>query len=231
MMRTDEFDYILPEELVAQEPEGLRPASRLLMLDRSDGSVRHGRFADIVNCLREKDLVVLNETKVIPARIDARKRTGGAVEILLAEQVDPMNWSCLVKGVRKGLEDTVVFVGDTPIALTAGTPYWNARFCQGGDAARTMAEYGRMPLPNYIKRKKGVAGVGAPDDYARYQTVYAVEEGSIAAPTAGLHFNEELLGRISAAGIGIARLTLHIGIGTFLLIKSEHMEEHKMRRQ
>lgn len=228
MMKIEEFDYTLPKELIAQEPEGLRPASRLLVVSRTDGSLRHGRFGDIVDRLTDRDLLVLNETKVIPARIEARKETGGAVEILLTEKIDTENWFCLVKGVRKASKETVVHIGDTQVTLTPGTPYWTVRFPEAEDIHRVLAEYGRMPLPHYIRREKDG---GEHDDYTRYQTVYAREEGSIAAPTAGLHFDEALLDRISAAGIGIARLTLHIGIGTFLLIKSEHVEEHRMHRE
>jgi S-adenosylmethionine:tRNA ribosyltransferase-isomerase len=228
MMRLEEFDYTLPKDLIAQEPKGRRSASRLLVLDRSYGSLRHGNFADIAGYLTERDLLVLNETKVIPARIQGRKETGGAVEILLTERIDDRNWFCLTKGIRRRSDVATVFVGDMPITLKPGTPYWHACFPEAGDVPRIMAAYGRMPLPHYIKRETDGNGH---DDYTRYQTVYAREEGSIAAPTAGLHFDEELLGRISAAGVGIARLTLHIGVGTFLLIKSEHVEEHKMHRE
>jgi S-adenosylmethionine:tRNA ribosyltransferase-isomerase len=230
MMRIEEFDYTLPKELIAQEPEGLRSASRLLMLNRTDGSLRHGHFGDIVDCLNNRDLIVLNETKVIPARIKGRKETGGAVEVLLTEKINEKSWFCLVRGVKKALsKETVVHIGDIRAILIAGTPYWTIRFSQEEDVRRILAEHGRMPLPHYIKREGN--GAADRDDYARYQTVYACEEGSIAAPTAGLHFDEVLLDRLADAGVRIARLTLHIGIGTFLLIKSEHVEEHKMHRE
>jgi S-adenosylmethionine:tRNA ribosyltransferase-isomerase len=227
-MRIEDFDYSLPKELIAQAPEGERPASRLLVLDRSDRSVRHRHFADIVECLREGDLVVLNDTKVIPARIPARKQTGGAVDILLTERIDGKKWRCLVKGVSRVNGETELTVGDTKVHVKAGTPFWTVEFPGAAEATQVMAEYGRMPLPNYIKR--GRNGDNR-DDCERYQTVYAREEGSIAAPTAGLHFDEALLDRITAAGVEIAKVTLHIGIGTFLLIKSERVEEHEMHRE
>jgi S-adenosylmethionine:tRNA ribosyltransferase-isomerase len=228
MTRIQEFDYSLPKELIAQEPERERSSSRLLMLDRSGKSITHGRFVDIGECLREGDLLVLNDTKVLPARIAARKHTGGMVDILLTEPIDERRWFCLVRGVKKGADETEVFVSDTVVRLKSGTPSWTVEFPKTCDARKMMVEYGRMPLPNYIKRPRNGAGR---DDYERYQTVYAREEGSIAAPTAGLHFDEGLLGRISAAGVEIARVTLHIGVGTFFLIKSEHMEEHEMHRE
>jgi S-adenosylmethionine:tRNA ribosyltransferase-isomerase len=229
MMRIEEFDYSLPKELIAQEPKKERASSRLLVLDRSGRSIRHSHFVDIEACLREKDLLVLNDTKVFPARIAARKGTGGTVDILLTEPVDERRWLCLVNGLKRSTDGTEVFVGDTVVRLKAGTSFWTAEFPEAVDVRRIMTEHGRMPLPNYIKRGKN--GDDSRDDYERYQTVYAREEGSIAAPTAGLHFDEGLLGRIAAAGVGIARVTLHIGVGTFFLIKSEDVEGHVMHRE
>jgi S-adenosylmethionine:tRNA ribosyltransferase-isomerase len=228
-MQTIDFDYSLPKDLVAQAPEDERPRSRLLVLHRSNGSFHHRHFADIVEYLKEGDLLVLNDTKVIPARLIGYKRTGGAVDILLTEPVDGRRWFCLVKGVKQGVGSIEVSVGTARVLLSRGTPFWTIEFSGDGDAKEIMAEQGRMPLPNYIKR--GPNGGRRDDDYRRYQTVYARVEGSIAAPTAGLHFDEDLLSRIRGTGVKIAGVTLHIGIGTFFLIKSENVEDHVMHRE
>lgn len=227
-MRTEEFDYSLPKELIAQAPQGERSASRLLVLDRKSESIEHWRFADLDGLLREKDLLVINDTRVIPARLPARKETGGAIEILLVEQVDAGRWSCLVSGVARALRETSVYVGDYQVGLKAGTPFWTVELPAGVDAAQLMAEHGIMPLPHYIKRERHQR---CQEDYERYQTIYAREGGSIAAPTAGLHFDKDLLGRITDKGVAVVAITLHIGIGTFFLVKSESVESHEMHRE
>ncbi len=228
-MRTEEFDYSLPKDLIAQHPKEERPGSRLLVLGRSDGSISHRHFTDITEHLDEKDLLVLNDTKVIPARLIGYKGTGGALDILLTEPIDEKNWSCLVKGVRRGIDEVEVSIGAARVSLRRGNPFWTAAFSADGDPVRVMADHGRMPLPNYIKR--GTNGGGVDDDFRRYQTVYARVDGSIAAPTAGLHFDEDLLARIRAAGVGVVSVTLHIGVGTFFLIKNETVEGHDMHRE
>jgi len=227
-MRIESFDYSLPKELIAQEPERERSSSRLLVFDRSDGSIRHGHFSDVTDYLKENDLLVLNDTRVFPARLTARKHTGGAVDILLTEQIDTRTWRCLANGVKRGSEGVELFFGDTKAQLRKGTPFWTLEFSDRSAVTNAIAEYGRMPLPNYIKR--GNNG-DSKEDYERYQTVYAHEEGSIAAPTAGLHFDASLLDRIIEAGVKIVRVTLHIGVGTFFLVKSENVEEHEMHRE
>ncbi len=227
-MRTAEFDYSLPKDLIAQQPERDRPSARLLTLDRFDGRIRHLRFRDVTECLREGDLLVVNDTRVIPARIPARKATGGRVDVLLAEEIDRTRWSCLVTGVRKRSGETRVWVGETEVRLTPGTPFWTIETTGDMDVARLMDDYGVMPLPPYIRREKGGRN---PDDYEQYQTVYANRAGSIAAPTAGLHFDEDLFERIRGIGVTIAKITLHIGIGTFFLLKSENVEGHEMHRE
>ena len=226
-MRTDEFDYFLPKELIAQEPERERSSSRLLVLGRSDGSIHHRRFIDLTESLREGDLLVMNDTRVIPARIPARKATGGRVEILLIEEIDRKRWHCLVAGVKKGIDETSVVVDDIEVRLLRGEPFWTIETTDGIDVNRLMTDHGVMPLPPYIKRENGCNM----DDYERYQTIYATHAGSIAAPTAGLHFDEALFERIRLMGVGIAYVTLHIGIGTFFLLKSENVEGHVMHRE
>jgi len=218
----------LPKELIAQAPVGERSSSRLLVLDRSGKTIDHRLFKEIDGLFRENDLLVINDTKVIPARLRARKETGGWVDILLVEEMDDRRWSCLVNGVRKGSGETRIFVGDHAVVLKAGAPFWTIELPAGADAARLMADYGNMPLPPYIKREKGERRL---EDYERYQTVYAIREGSIAAPTAGLHFDGDVIGRIAAKGVKIVPITLHIGIGTFFLVKSETVEGHEMHRE
>jgi S-adenosylmethionine:tRNA ribosyltransferase-isomerase len=223
-MRTEEFDYSLPRELIAQHPHEERSSSRLLVLSRHDERIEHRHFKDITDYLRENDLLVVNDTKVMPARITAKKATGGSVEILLTEKIDEKRWSCLVSGVKDRTGETELRAGAIPVRVKCGLPFWTVEFPDAADAERAMATCGTMPLPHYIKRGNGVES----EDYERYQTVYASREGSIAAPTAGLHFDDDLMARITAMGVTIARVTLHIGVGTFFLIKSDRVEDHAM---
>lgn len=224
-MRTEEFDYVLPKGLIAQHPERERTSSRLLVLTRSGARIEHGHFRDITACLRENDLIVVNDTKVVAARLAGRKETGGSVDILLVEKIDGSRWSCLVRGLKKGTLDARVRVGEALLRVSAGAPYWTCEFPEDLDAAAVMARYGRVPLPHYIRRGENGTDAG---DAERYQTVYARCAGSIAAPTAGLHFDEDLLCRLEAMGVAVAKVTLHIGVGTFFLIKSEEVEGHEM---
>ncbi len=226
-LRTEEFDYELPKELIAQAPAKERASSRLLALNRGDGRIEHGSFGDIARYLRPDDLLVLNDTKVLPARLKGRKPTGGLVDVLLVEKIDEHRWSCLVDGVRRATDKIDVEIGDVQLRLERKGQFWNGDFL-GASADEVMARHGAMPLPHYIKR--GENGTNALD-VERYQTVYAEKGGSIAAPTAGLHFTAGLLDRISTMGVVIARVTLHIGVGTFFLVKEEHVEEHAMHRE
>ena len=227
-MRIEELDYFLPKDLIAQEPERQRASARLLVLNRLDGSIRHRRFNDVTECLREGDLLVVNDTRVIPARLPARKATGGRVDILLTEEVDRVRWNCLVTGVGRGFDETRVWVGGAEVRLIRGKPFWTLETTERMDVERLMSDFGVMPLPPYIKRKGSRRNC---DDNERYQTVYARYPGSIAAPTAGLHFDEDLFGRIRMMGVDIVYITLHIGIGTFFLLKGENVEGHVMHRE
>ncbi len=227
-MRTEEFDYSLPGELIAQHPHTERASSRLLVLNRPDGRVEHSRFREITAYLRENDLIVVNDTKVIPARLAGVKETGGRVDILLVEKIDGRRWSCLATGLKKGTREAHVSVGGTPLTLRPAPLHWTVEFPERVDGAAFMARFGKMPLPHYIKRAKNG---GESDDDERYQTVYAREEGSIAAPTAGLHFDEDLLARIRDMGVAVVTITLHVGIGTFFLVKSALVEGHTMHRE
>ena len=213
--------------MIAQAPEKERSASRLLALHRHDGAIEHASFADITRYLREGDVLVLNDTKVLPARLKGNKPTGGLVDMLLVEKIDEHRWSCLVDGAKKAVDKLDVKVGDIQVRLERKGQFWNVDFLDAS-ADEVMATHGTMPLPHYIKR--GENGMGALDA-ERYQTVYAETRGSIAAPTAGLHFTEELLDRISMMGVTVVKITLHIGVGTFFLVKKEHVEEHRMHRE
>lgn len=226
-MNVEEFDYILPRELIAQVPEGERASSRLLVLNRSQGSIDHRHFGDLLQCLRDGDVLVLNDTKVFPARLKAAKDTGGNIDVLLTERRSERQWSCLVRGVKGKIGELAVRIGDTDVRLLRENGSWMAEFPGEGDSARVLERFGKVPLPPYIKRQ----GEGDSTDIDRYQTVYAEVTGSIAAPTAGFHFTRELLDSIGSMGINIVKVTLHIGVGTFLPVRPGIVEEHDMHRE
>lgn len=223
-MNVQDFDYTLPKALIAQYPAEERASSRLMVLKRSEGTIEDRSFTDIADYLHEGDTLVLNETKVFPARLTATKPTGGKIDILLLEKLTDQSWSCLAQGLRRDIKDFSVLVGDVPATLDYNGEFWTLRFPPGRSSDGILQKYGIMPLPRYIKR----SGNGDPVDFDRYQTVYAKTEGSIAAPTAGFHFTRELLDDLQAGGVNIVKITLHIGIGTFFLIKTRHLEEHRM---
>lgn len=223
-MNIKEFDYSLPKASIAQYPEKDREASRMLVLNRADGSIAHRSFRDITHYLQDGDVLVLNDSKVVPARIRAKKITGGAIDILLVEKINDNRWFCLVNGVKGGTGDLKVIIGSTEATLSKGEEYWIIDFAHNDNMIDIMAEYGNMPLPPYVKRKNNDGVI----DFDRYQTVYAEMPGSIAAPTAGFHFTNELLASIRQVGVYIAKITLHIGVGTFFLIKSQDVQDHRM---
>jgi S-adenosylmethionine:tRNA ribosyltransferase-isomerase len=228
-----EFDFELPEHLIAQEPAPRRDASRLLVLDRATGAVTHRRFSDLVLELRAGDLLVLNDTKVLPARLHGRKPSGGRVEMLLVEPLGleegaPV-WRALLDGsksIRPGM--TLAFPGGLtaePVEREGGA--WRVRLRHPErDPVQALAEFGEMPLPPYIHRARDDARGAL--DRERYQTVYAASPGAVAAPTAGLHFTAELLASARAIGVETATLTLHVGLGTFLPVRVEEVERHTM---
>jgi len=220
------FDYNLPKEMIAQHPAGERSSSRLLVFKRDEGKIDHCFFGEIIRYLRKGDIIVLNDSRVFPARLRAKKDTGGGIDILLLERVGEKKWYCLAGGIKKGTDELIVSIGNTNAKLTRHTDFWMVEFLCIDDDYDIIRQYGQMPLPPYIKRKER-NGI----DFERYQTVYAQTEGSIAAPTAGFHFTKELLEHIENIGVNIIKITLHIGIGTFLLIKNQCIEEHKMHRE
>ena len=224
-MKTSEFDYDLPAELIAQQPLPDRAASRMMVVDRSTGEIRHDEFRNLIQYLHAGDLLVLNDTKVVPARIWAKNP---AVELLLVEKLDAARWSALVKPGRKAkIGLTLTFESSSLTAVVEGTTEFGGRILRfTGDVEAYMEQFGATPLPPYIKH----SGMDA-SDRDRYQTIYARQAGAIAAPTAGLHFTKELLEQWQLAGVGCAYITLHVGIGTFRPVKVENVEEHKMHME
>ncbi len=227
MLKSD-FYFELPEGLIAQTPLKDRASSRLMVLDKKTGKTEHKIFRDIVDMLDKGDCLVLNETKVLPARlIGARKDTGTRVEVLLLKRRENDTWETLVyPGKKARIGHTIVF-GDGLLECTvtdiAEEGNRIVKFSYEGIFEEILDRLGEMPLPPYIKEKL--------EDKNRYQTVYAKNEGSAAAPTAGLHFTPELLQRINDKGVNIARLTLHVGLGTFRPVKADNILDHKMHSE
>lgn len=218
-----DFDYDLPETLIAQEPAASRDASRLLVLDRATGRIEHRTFPDLVSLLRPGDLLVVNNTKVIPCRLPARKAGGGKAEVFLVSEKGTNLWDALVRG--GGSAGGRLHLGNGIQAeVLAGNAdgTWSVRFHGVQDIRAVLSERGRTPLPPYIRREPDAR------DRERYQTVYAEQEGAVAAPTAGLHFTGELLQRLKERGIEIAPVTLHVGPGTFQPVRTEVIAEHRM---
>ncbi len=227
-MELKEFDYYLPKELIAQDPLEDRSSSRLMVLDRGTGSIEHRHFTDIIDYLEPGDCLVINDTKVIPARLyGIRTGTGALIEILLLRRRKSDVWECLVRPGKKAREGTELVFGDGLLkGVIAGVLEDGnrlIRFEYDGIFEEILDSLGQMPLPPYITHEL--------KDKNRYQTVYAVHEGSAAAPTAGLHFTKELLGRIEEKGIVIARVTLHVGLGTFRPVKTDNITEHHMHSE
>ncbi|MGG2952832.1 tRNA preQ1(34) S-adenosylmethionine ribosyltransferase-isomerase QueA [Geobacillus stearothermophilus] len=227
-MKVDLFDFHLPEELIAQTPLPDRAASRLMVLDKRTGAIRHETFRNIISYLNPGDCLVLNDTRVMPARLYGEKaETGGTVEVLLLKQLDGDRWETLVKpGKRVKPGTKLTFGGGKLQAVCLDTLEHGGRvleFSYDGLFYEVLAELGEMPLPPYIKEKL--------DDPERYQTVYAREIGSAAAPTAGLHFTEELLDAIREKGVHIVFITLHVGLGTFRPVQVDEVEKHDMHAE
>lgn len=226
-MKTSDFMYDLPEELIAQTPLQRRDSSRLLVLDKNTGSMEHRHFYDLPDYLRKGDCLVLNDSRVIPARLFGVRPTGGAVEVLLLKDLGGGRWECLTrpgKKMRPGTEASFgggELTGVVEDVLEDGNRI--LRFSYEGIFLEVLERLGQTPLPPYIKRQI--------DDPERYQTVYAREPGSAAAPTAGLHFTPELLERIRAMGVEICFVTLHVGLGTFRPVQVEDVEGHKMHSE
>lgn len=227
-MKTSDFYYDLPQELIAQTPLERRDSSRLLVLHKTDGAIEHRHFYDILDYLHEGDCLVMNDSRVIPARLlGKRVPSGGAVEVLLLTDKGDGIWECLVKPGRKLHEGAEISFGDGALTATVKevleTGNRLVQFHYEGIFLEILERLGKMPLPPYIKEEL--------QDGERYQTVYSKVNGSAAAPTAGLHFTKELLAKIAAKGVKLAYVTLHVGLGTFRPVKAEEITEHHMHSE
>ena len=226
-MKTHDFWYDLPEELIAQTPLEKRDTSRLLVMNRETGEVKHQHFYDIVSYLQPGDCLVMNDSRVLPARLLGHRPTGGAAELLLLRDLGDKRWECLAKPGRKLLEGQELIFGNGELTATviAVQPDGNrvVEFHYEGIFLEVLERLGKMPLPPYIKAEL--------QDQERYQTVYSRAVGSAAAPTAGLHFTNELLDEIRTKGVKTAFVTLHVGLGTFRPVKAEEITEHHMHAE
>lgn len=231
-MKLTEFDYNLPPELIAQAPAAKRDESRLMVLDRNTGEVRTALFKDLPGFLREDDLLVVNDSRVIPCRLYGRKSTGAEIEVLLLRmRGGGAVWEALLRPGKRVRENTVIHFtsGQARVAGKLSDKSWLLEFRTDMDDFESfLKKEGRAPLPPYIKRSAHTYSVA---DLERYQTVYARVPGSVAAPTAGLHFTPEVLARLGSGGIGVAEITLHVGYGTFLPITAENVEDHVMEEE
>lgn len=223
-LRIDDFDYQLPGELIAQEPSASREMSRLLVVDRGNQSLRHDVFAALPRYLAAGDLLVANRSRVIPARLHARRQTGGQIELLLMRSESADRWRALARPARKMRRGEILHFSESPLRAIPCEPHgegeWTVAFEGCGDVAAELRRLGELPLPPYIRSPAA--------DPERYQTVYGDRDGSIAAPTAGLHFSPSLLDRLREAEINMAYVTLHVGLGTFRPVTVERVSDHRM---
>lgn len=226
-MKRSDFYYDLPEELIAQTPLARRDGSRLLVLDKSTGALEHRHFYDLPDFLREGDCLVLNNSRVLPARLLGCRRSGGSVELVLLRDLGEGRWECLSRPGRKTKPGTELIFGNRELTATvlAVAEGGNriVQFHYEGIFLEVLERLGKMPLPPYIREELA--------DAERYQTVYSKELGSAAAPTAGLHFTEELLEKIRQRGVKVCYVTLHVGLGTFRPVKEEEIEDHPMHAE
>ena len=226
-MKTHDFWYDLPEDLIAQTPLEQRDTSRLCVLDRASGEVTHRHFYDVIEYLQPGDCLVMNDSRVLPARLLGHRPTGGAVEVLLLRDLGDKKWECLCKPGRKMQVGNEVFFGDGKLTATVVEVKDDGnrvvKFRYDGIFLEVLERLGKMPLPPYIKAEL--------QDQERYQTVYSREVGSAAAPTAGLHFTNDLLERIREKGVKTAFVTLHVGLGTFRPVKAEEITDHHMHSE
>jgi len=235
-VRTADFDFVLPPELIAQQPVPKRDESRLLVLQRGDGHFEHRKFRDLLEFLRAGDVLVLNNSRVIPARLrGVNAKSGGKFEVFLLEANEPNDWWCLMRPGKNARPGTKIILCDAqgqPLKIQATVVEVNAEghrrltFSGTADIRRELDSIGEIPLPPYIGRDHQ-----QPEDKTRYQTVFAQPAGSVAAPTAGLHFTEALLDEIRARGVNVCFVTLHVGLGTFQPVKAETLAAHTMHEE
>ena len=234
-MQTRLFDYDLPEELIAQAPTARRDASRLLVVHRKTGKLEHRHFFDLPELLQAGDLLVLNDTRVLPARLFGRKPSGGKIELLLLEERSPDVWDALLRaGAKRPKPGTLLSLAEgaaQALLLTEGEQgRVTVQITSSMPLLELLARHGAPPLPPYIRRSATSHQPSAPDR-ERYQTIYARTPGAVAAPTAGLHFTPELFQALDKCGIHRAFVTLHVGLGTFHPVTAEHVEEHRMEAE
>jgi S-adenosylmethionine:tRNA ribosyltransferase-isomerase len=224
-MKTSDFDYHLPPSAVAQHPLPNREESRLLVLGKHTGRIQHRRFSEIIDYLGEGDVLVRNDTKVFPARVHAKKTTGATVEFLLIEQLPSGHWACMVKPGRRARPGDVFYAGEITLRIVdlLQEGYREVKINSSAPLFEALERIGEIPLPPYIHEPLREA--------SRYQTVFAHSTGSVAAPTAGLHFTEELLRKVEEKGCKIATLTLHVGPGTFRPVKTDIVQNHVMHAE
>lgn len=227
-MNVNQFDYNLPEELIAQTPLKKRDSSRLLVLNKNNGEIKHEMFSNLTNYLKEGDVLVLNDTKVIPARlIGEKEKTGAVIELLLLKDLGDDTWECLSKPAKRLKIGTIISFGDgnlkAQVVEKKDEGVTIVKLIYSGILMEILDSLGTMPLPPYIHKKL--------EDQGRYQTVYAKYNGSAAAPTAGLHFTPELLKKIEDMGVIITYVTLHVGLGTFRPVEVDNILEHKMHSE
>ena len=229
IMLLSEFDYTLPEELIAQTPSEKRENSRMMVLGVEDNCIQHKHFYDIVDLLDENCILILNNTKVIPARLYGYKETGAKIEVFLLKEKSNKEWEVLIKPSKRVKEGTIVKISEELSAevIKPLDGKWLVKMTYNGDILDILHRVGNIPLPPYIERKMTNDELKKLD-FERYQTVYAKDEGSVAAPTAGLHFTKDILQKLANKGVNIGYVTLNVGIGTFRPVKCENVLDHKM---
>jgi len=225
VLRRSDFGFKLPEDLIAQSPPAVRGGSRLLALDGADGRLSDHQFEELPSFLRPGDLLVRNDTRVLPARLHGHKQTGGAVEVLVERLVSPTRISAHVRASKGARAGHLLNLPGGVTAQVVGREDDLALIEFDRPVADYLDQYGQMPLPPYIAR------AAAPDDRERYQTVYAREAGAVAAPTAGLHFDDGMFARCAALGVGVANVTLHVGAGTFQPVRTDELSNHRMHAE
>ena len=239
MYQLSDYAYDLPEDRIAQEPSPGRSDSKLLCLDRETHAVTHLMFRDILSCLEPEDLLVVNNTRVVPARLLGRKKTGGKIEILIVDYAQGIKkleatgffeCDCLIRASKRPKPGSILLLDQGVEAMVMGYKdhIGVVRFLNGKQFLSYLDQSGTLPLPPYIKRDESYKGRNDPENY---QTVYASEDGAVAAPTAGLHFTEDLIARIGEKGIGIVPITLHVGYGTFVPVRVEDIREHPIHSE
>lgn len=232
-MKLNDFDYELPEELIAQVPEQKRENSRMMVLDRKNQTLEHKHFYDITDYFDENDVLVLNNTKVIPARLFGQKDTGAKIEVFLLKIIGGNTWQVLLNPSKRIKEQMIIKISDelnARVLTREDNGKWLVEFIYEGNFFDILHKIGNIPLPPYIERNMTDEQLKNLD-YERYQTVFAQKEGSVAAPTAGLHFTDEIIEKLKAKGVTICYVTLNVGMGTFKPVKVDNILEHKMESE